>query len=359
MRRSREKAASLISTLGRWALGLPLWLLSQACGSSHADGPGPDALAGSGGGGGSASTCAGPQLVADPANNYWFRSTLTLPPVLVKPDSNLKIEWAGLTQDFMDHELNPLTGIDTANVILWKLDEQELATLLNADQLSQRYAEIPVAIDTNHSITSAMLFDFLPPTRERLDEAQMLTYLSVANYPPADHTYTVILAVGDLASGGDARMLQAFKLDPSSTNTTVTLTNDSTGLTYQANLHDLAPTRVPVGTSALGIDWTNLQETALGTEFLPAQITRARIARYDETPAELEANFLDLELDAELAFETAVERGTSITFDRFSTAAGQSFTGIDASGTWVLALFCGICRNPAPWYLTILAPCTN
>lgn len=33
------------------------------------------------------------------------------------------------------------------------------------------------------------------------------------------------------------------------------------------------------------------------------------------------------------------------------------FTGIDGTGTWILALKCTKCTNPAPWFLTILTAC--
>jgi hypothetical protein len=36
--------------------------------------------------------------------------------------------------------------------------------------------------------------------------------------------------------------------------------------------------------------------------------------------------------------------------------AGNSFPGIDSTGTWLVALICTNCRNPAPYYLTILKP---
>jgi hypothetical protein len=329
-----------------------------SAGTSSTGGSGGSGVSGSStsgtGGGGPACNSA---IIANEVNNYHFQSTLTLPPILVKPEAELTIEWGGLTKDFMGHDLNPMTGIDTANVMLWKMGEAELQVKLNADQLTQREAEIPIKFNTMNTATTAMLFDFLTVADEPLEESQILPYLSVENYPPAENTYTAILAVGDLASGGDARMLQAFKLDPTSTNTVVTLTNTSTTLDYTADLHTLTPTQVPSGTNAISIDWTNMLTTSLGTEFLPAQITEARIARYDETPAELEANFLDLELDDEETYEAAVPMGTTITLDKFKSESGATFAGINGSGTWVLALICGSCRNPAPWYMTILKSC--
>ena len=39
-------------------------------------------------------------------------------------------------------------------------------------------------------------------------------------------------------------------------------------------------------------------------------------------------------------------------------AGGQAFTGVDATGVWILALSCSVyCSSPAPWYLTVLKPC--
>lgn len=42
-------------------------------------------------------------------------------------------------------------------------------------------------------------------------------------------------------------------------------------------------------------------------------------------------------------------------------AEGAPFPGIDASGgTWIVALQCGSCWGavPAPWFLTVLEPCS-
>ena len=78
--------------------------------------------------------------------------------------------------------------------------------------------------------------------------------------------------------------------------TNVALTNDSTKLTYTANLHSLTITGVPGGTPALTLDWSQMKTNALGAEFQDAYITSAVVGHYTQTPAELEANFLDLDL---------------------------------------------------------------
>ena len=69
-------------------------------------------------------------------------------------------------------------------------------------------------------------------------------YFDATLYTPANTTFIVAVQTGtDLGQG--IRMLQSFNLDASSTITNVALTNDSTKLTYVANLHNLTITGVP------------------------------------------------------------------------------------------------------------------
>ena len=52
-----------------------------------------------------------------------------------------------------------------------------------------------------------------------------------------------------------------------------------------------------------------------------------------------------------------VAAGNSLALHDLKDANGQPFAGIDGSGTWILALNCGRCANPAPWFLTELKSC--
>jgi hypothetical protein len=152
-------------------------------------------------------------------------------------------------------------------------------------------------------------------------------------------------------------MMQSFKLDPASTNTHVAMTDASTLLDYTVDFEQLQPTLVPAGQAAINVDWSSMSVNALGYEFKPIKITDVRVARYDETPVQLEARFLDLETLAKETFTGPVLEGTALSLDTLTNSAGQHFGGITAAGTWVLALECGECRNPAPWYMTVLKPC--
>ena len=98
---------------------------------------------------------------------------------------------------------------------------------------------------------------------------------------------------------------------------------------------------------------------ALGDDFIPSVIAEVVVAHYDESVAELERQFLDLELIAEGIWRYDVPAETSVELSSLRDEAGQPFPGIDGNGTWLVALMCGdFCRNPAPWYLTVLVPCS-
>jgi hypothetical protein len=143
----------------------------------------------------------------------------------------------------------------------------------------------------------------------------------------------------------------------------VNITNDSTKLTYNANLHSLTITGVPEGTPNLTLDWTMISDpanpgkNALGTDFKDGYITSAIVGHYTQTPSQLETQFLDLELIATNLYRADISIGSTLDFTTLKDSSGGSFPGVTSDGTWLVGLVCGVCRNPAPWYMTILKPC--
>jgi hypothetical protein len=309
--------------------------------------------------GASGSNACGTNVIANAANDYAFMSTLTFPPVSVKPMSDLTFDWSALTTDFVGHAVNVQTDISMANVFMWTLTLPELETQLNADSLKQQdLTVLPLTYFTTTDAgvaTSADLFSFTL-SGNPVTSSDILPYFDSTMYDPSKYTYTLIVASGTMLGQG-ARMIQSFQLDPNSTNTKVTLTDSSTTLQYTADLHDLQPTMIPAGTAAVQLDWGMMTTNALGNPFVTTNITNALVAHYTQTPAQLESQFLNLELIATDLYQNPIPSGTVVDFSMLQDSAGKSFTGIDSTGTWIVALQCGSCRNPAPWYLSILKPC--
>jgi hypothetical protein len=328
-------------------------LFLASCGGGGAGAGTPD---GGGGGGGGALTCMNAKITAAESLNYGFSSTLTFPPVKVKPNTEWTFDWSAVTKDFMGHTVNPGTDLNLIMMMLWNMPVPDLQTKLNADTLAMSdLAVLPLSIKTDGKAMSSGLYAFTL-NGNPITPAELAPYLDPTMYAPENHVYTVMAATGTTLGQG-IRMIQSFQLDPASTNTMVKLSNDSTKLTYMANLHSLKTTGVTAGTAAITLDWGKMTTNALGNPFITTNITDALVGHYTETPAELEAQFLDLELIAKDLYRTTIPAGTVLDFSTLKNKDGQSFTGIDNTGTWIVALKCGACRNPAPWYLAILKPC--
>jgi hypothetical protein len=293
--------------------------------------------------------------MADNSSNYSFSSTLTISSVDVAPSSELSFDWSALSQDFVGHSLDPLADIDMVTLLLWKLTEADLATKLNADDLAQSDLEALVTLYTENLSTDGGLFDFTSFGAE-VEQDDLLGYLDIDAFDPATHTYTVMAVTGTTAGEG-TRMIQSFRLSADSTNTHVALENDSTGLDFSVDLESLEPVVLPRDEAGVTVDWTDMTVNALGGAFIPTSITEVLVAHYSETPAELEAQFLDLDLIAQDLWRTDVPSGTSLDLSLLSNAAGSNFSGINDEGTWIVALICGSCANPAPWYISRLETC--
>ncbi len=302
--------------------------------------------------------CADANVVANENNNYSFSSTITLNPVTVAQMSNLAFDWSGLTHDFLGHDLTPGTDLGMAVVMFWDLPLDQFETELNADALytSDLIVAPPLSLPLTAGETSAHLYDFTINTTAVTPE-MINPYFDATMYPPTSTSFIVAVQSG-MVLGSQIRMMQAFSLDASSTVTDVSITDDSTKLDYTADLHSLAVTNVPAATAQLTLDWSQMTTNGLGREFTPSYITDAMVGHYTETPAELETKFLDLDRIAIATYRAQIPSGSVLDFTTLKDENGAGFPGVDETGTWVVGLLCGNCRNPAPWYMAILKPCS-
>lgn len=327
-----------------------------ACGGASND-PG-GAAGGTGGGGRSLASC-GTTVTAAPDNNYTFHSELTIDVTKVKPSTEIFFDWSALTTDFLDHAVD-LNGIGMVEIGLWNLTLDEFEQGLNDDTLGLSDLAIIATILPAPGKTTGSILE-LTEMGEPIEPARIMTYLDIANYPPENHVYTVMVADG-FNYGDGTRMIQGFQLDAASTNTQVKVMDASTHLEMTADLHSLKTPGLPVGNSGIVIDWTDMQgkPTAAGLPFDPQLITQLRVGKYALTPSEMELKetFLNLDAKAEVMYSTKVKAGTSIELAKATDPAGNPFPGIDDAHTWMVALNCAECKNPAPWYMSVLKPCT-
>lgn len=304
--------------------------------------------------------CIGANVTANETNNYTFSSTMKMSPITVKAKANLTFDWSAVSKDFLGHAVNPRTDLKTIMLLMFQLPLSEVEQKLNDDTLAQNdiFVSPPPSLDNaTAQATSVQLFSMKLNGIE-VPSADYEKYLDPAQYPASQYSY-MIAASGSTELGKDFRMLQTFQPDPGSSNTTVALTNDSTKLTYNAKLTSLTMTGVPGGTRDLKLDWSKMKTNAMGATFEEGFITSVIVGHYDETPRQLEQKFLDLNLIAKEYYTAEIPTGSVLDFTMLKDKSGNAtFNGITDDGTWLVGLVCGNCKNPAPWYLTILKPCS-
>ncbi|HEX6767581.1 MAG TPA: hypothetical protein VF103_18910, partial [Polyangiaceae bacterium] len=295
-------------------------------------------------------------------SNYTFTSSLSVEMTTLKDATDLVFDWSGLTRDFFGKAVDPATDIDLVLISLWNQTPAELEESIARDDLERSANEGAVMTYPDGTYTSQDLLSFGVLGNPLPDENEIWSRFDTQNpafdYPQDQHTF-LLMASSGTTPGRGARMLSLFNLDPSSTQTELSLTNDSASLDYTVDLSSASRVAVPTGQPSLTIDWNQMTRTALGNEFLPSQITQAVAAHFstDSLP-ELEAQFLNLDELADGWWSGAVVSGTSIDLGTLTDAGGATFPGIDDEGTWLVALFCTAgCNNPAPWSITILSAC--
>ena len=297
-------------------------------------------------------------LTPTEATNYSFSNDLIVAQTAVKPSAFLTVDWSGLTQDFLRQPLDPMTGVDMISVVLWKLTQEQIIEDLNADALGDRGVEGAIFKPTSNAVTNLSTQGMIIKgnTAAQPDSDLMKGFDAVV-LPPAEYTYTFMVNDG-LDVGQGVKMIHTVKLDPATENTTVTITNESTTIEYQADLHTNPALTIPANSSAIFVDWSQMQTNAMGRPFTKRQVGEVRVVHVAKTPAEIEAGFLGLETMGDKTYTAEVCEDGKMALSSLKDETGAAFTGIDPTlgGTWLVALMClkSKCGNPAPWYMARL-----
>jgi hypothetical protein len=299
-------------------------------------------------------------IIAEDSINYTFESHLEVRSVPVQSLANLLFDWSEVSQDMFGRPFDPLEDADMIELMLWRYTKEDLIKDINADTLDTTNLVALGQLPTFNRIDSAELLNLLTPTGDPLDEAELMSYVDTSIYAPDEFSYFIMVAEG-FDFGHDTRMISFFEPSPDESNTEVRLTNDSSTLTYSADLTSLKRVAVPPATPDIVFDWldnTVLVHTATGKEWTPFVITDVLVAHYeDKTPEDLEQEFLDIEEIADELYTVYLTAGQSVNLSRLTDDEGEPFPGIDDVGTWLFALKCESCTNPAPLFMTILHPC--
>jgi hypothetical protein len=342
----RSLTSALVLTL------IPVALLAAGCKSSSSSSPPPIASA----------ACMDPTaavVITDEAN-YSLTDSFSISHVVLQNHYDLVFDWSQLTVDFFGKTVNPTADINTVSISLWNLTPSQIEEALKVDNLPLTSNSGVITTFPDGSYTHMNLTGFtelgnpLP-----IDELWSRFDVTTPNYQYPQDQYTfLVMAQSGADVGKKPHSIALFNLDTTSTTTQLNLKNDSTKLMYTVDLQRGHPMLVPAGVPAVTIDWSQMTKNCLGNAYDGSQITEAAVAHYTgKSLPDLQNQFLNLEDIADGWWSGEPPAGRTIDLSTLTDKNGAAFPGIDDSGVWMAALFCGNCNNPAPWSITILQPC--
>jgi hypothetical protein len=329
--------------------------------------------------------CVSGTMMVQAVNNYTFSSDIKLTPMTIKANEpNINFDWSGVTTDFLGRATDPMKDIDSVLLGVFSLTVDQFEQHLNADDgMLRTYNQGALQLLTNEMLTQSNLEDFpVPGTtntyRTSPDSVKPTVddYLNPDKFDPTKNILVLMPSEG-VNPGSGAKMIQVLTLDATSTTTNVSLgantraapgTNGHTGgttgpsmsVTYDTNIHALTPIKISAGDASIMVDWSALTTNGLGRDWIKRSIVELTVGHYTQSLSDLENNFFDLKTSATALYTEYVPSDDPISLNGLTEQTTSApFTGIDSTGTWIMALFCdpGECGNPAPWFLTILQTC--
>ncbi len=174
----------------------------------------------------------------------------------------------------------------------------------------------------------------------------------------AQSTYVLVFSRGTTPGVGAVAMVFVEPKE-TSTNTRVDAPQGCPGLLdFTVDIKEDASISLPVAGPWL-IDWSGVVNDSAGLPLDFNNIDRVLVGFYQGlTVPELEATILDVELIATVMYEAPHDGklNADLALAR-EIDSGALFAGFDRTdGTWLLALMCSTCQNPAPSILSVIQP---
>lgn len=273
------------------------------------------------------------------ANNFAYTTDLHIGSSPLRAQTDATIRWDTLTKEVRGGDLDPLRDIEEARLIAFRdLDRAAVSEALAHDELAQ--SDVIVFVTCQPTDASCALSDF-GMFGNRVDIQQYFQ----------EGYGTWLLALGKKGEPG-ADALMFLEAVAATDVTEARLTDSTSTLSVDVDLDSLRPLVVPVATPAIRIDWSGLTRDGLGDTLDHDTLDQLWVARFAEAPEALAQDVFSLDERAQVSWNLDVSGLDSATLTDLDGAG--AFGGIDEGGTWLLALRCTSCTNPAPRFVTLL-----
>lgn len=269
------------------------------------------------------------------ANNYAYTNTIDVKMTDCALGEDVRFDWSALTVDVQDHEMDPAADVtEMAMLYFPSFDEVDLEEAIAADDLFMSDTQV-ILTAVNEGATEIWLSEASDPAGNPFDPAEYFT--------KEEGTWAIRLTEDERL----AHSVGFFRAVEGEANAEVLIDNETADVEFTPELEALEVVSI-AATDSLHVDWTGVTAAGDGDFFDPNKIDQLMLGRYELSLAEIEAQFFDLELIAAELYTFDIDRTQELSLD------SGDFKGFGSGESWVLALRCTSCTNPAPPFLTVI-----
>ena len=291
-------------------------------------------------------TAEGGDVVLTDDNNYTYVPTLGMGEAKVQSETDSTVDWSALTTDIRGRPVDPASVEQIYLVEFIGFTQEDLVDKIEANDLYQKDTESAYIFDNSAGVTSTSLSTFSILDNEFkpedfTEDSTRVWLVSLINHPE-----------------GANDVLQSKFITPldAATETELVFTDDCTTLGVEVNMDDPIPPAEPeIGGNRWTLDWSPVTSDVNGRTWDPLVGDKLQIGWFDATVAEVEAEFLRLDSEADEFYTLNVYGKTGVTdLSDATERSGAAFSGFTSEGVWVAAIACTTCLSPAPLYLAVV-----
>ncbi len=251
-------------------------------------------------------------------------------------------DWSGLSEDLTCGSLEPEQDIASVDLIRFDLDSSELLARLQDFSLEQ--ADLGGMISASPTGgTSACLGDF--------------TFLGAPqpDFLEGEGSWVIHLSSTPDSIGSDTRMIAL--LEPEVDGAASVSVPSGCGVLAIDVQFDAEPFPVS-GVGPWHLSWSEVQHGVSGGGFQPGVVDGAVLAGYHAASLEdLEQRFSGFDTSPDVSYQLDVDSTeTRVSLAALVSGSGEHFAGFSEATTWVFALECSACLDPAPAIAVLLDP---
>ncbi len=272
-------------------------------------------------------------------NNFNYTSTLSIETTSLRSYSNFILDWQDLNLNVQGKDIDPIQDVDqVVLIILPSLTPEVIVDRLAQEQILQSDISLYVVCSPENAQCSLSDFGILGANiyvPEYFEEAQGVWLFALQHRDITGAQSFAIIVPDDNSSQEEFRF-----------------TNQSSQLDVQVDFQSLSRLYLPKSENDIIIDWKELTRDGLGNEVDPSRIDGIFLGQYDEDIEDLEMKFYDLENIATSLWTYEMPQNGQINLQDLK--GDQPFEGLQNNKTYLLALYCSSCMNPAPRFVTEL-----